>query len=201
MILPVTPDQVLSDGEDENPAPCPSRVAAALVQGLPYRRLWPRGQPAPNPRVMESDPVKLKYPIAALAAALSLSGPAAGLAQDTAAPAPKVTAATPAPKLLVVIAVDQFSADLFAEYRGHFTGGLARLASGVVFPSGYKAHGATETCPGHSTNLTGNHPAQTGIADNNYFDIDAARAETRSDERRVGKDGVRTFRFRWSTYP
>src|SRR3546814_3174138 len=89
---------------------------------------------------MESDPVKLKYPIAALAAALSLSGPAAGLAQDTAAPAPKVTAATPAPKLLVVIAVDQFSADLFAEYRGHFTGGLARLASGVVFPSRSEEH-------------------------------------------------------------
>src|SRR3546814_1959405 len=117
MILPVTPDQVRGDGEDENPAPCPSRVAAALVQGLPYRRLWPRGQLAPNPRVMESDPVKLKYPIAALAAALLLSGPAAGLAQDPAAPAPNVSAANPATKLLVVLAVDQSSGALFAEYR------------------------------------------------------------------------------------
>ncbi len=91
----------------------------------------------------------------------------------------KVTAATPAPKLVVMIAVDQFSADLFAEYRGHFTGGLARLASGIVFPAGYQAHGATETCPGHSTILTGNHPAHTGIVANNYFDLSAARADKR----------------------
>jgi len=47
----------------------------------------------------------------------------------------------------VAIAVDQFSADVFAEYRQHFTGGLARLANGVVFPSGYQSHAATETCP------------------------------------------------------
>ena len=33
-----------------------------------------------------------------------------------------------APKLLVVISVDQFSSDLFDEYRPHFTGGLARLS-------------------------------------------------------------------------
>src|SRR3546814_18635795 len=116
---------------------------------FPYTTLFrsPRGQPAPAPRLTESDPVKLQYPIAALAAVLCLTGPAAARAQDSAAPAPTVTAATPAPKLLVVIAVDQFSADLFAEYRSHFSGGLARLASGIVFPSGYQAHGATATCP------------------------------------------------------
>src|SRR3546814_191074 len=78
-----------------------------------------------------------------------------------------------------MFAVDQFSADLFAEYRGRVTGGLARLASGVVFPSGYQAHGATETCPGHSTILTGNHPAHTGIVANHYFDLSAAREDKR----------------------
>lgn len=77
--------------------------------------------------------------------------------------------ATP-PKLLVVISVDQFSADLFAEYRGHFTGGLKRLADGIVFPSGYQSHAATETCPGHSTILTGARPARTGIVANNWVD-------------------------------
>lgn len=76
----------------------------------------------------------------------------------------------PPPKLLVVISVDQFSADLFAEYRAHFTGGLKRLADGVVFPSGYQSHAATETCPGHSTILTGDHPARTGIVANNWVD-------------------------------
>ena len=123
--------------------------------------------------------MKLKTLTTALAAALCVAGAGAGFAQDSAAPAQKVTAATAPPKLIVMIAVDQFSADLFAEYRSHFTGGLARLASGVVFPSGYQAHGATETCPGHSTILTGNHPAHTGIIANNYFDLSAAREDKR----------------------
>ena len=123
--------------------------------------------------------MKLKYLSTALATALCLVAAGTGLAQDSAAPVRKVTAATPAPKLVIMIAVDQFSADLFAEYRGRFTGGLARLASGVVFPSGYQAHGATETCPGHSTILTGNHPAHTGIVANNYFDLSVARADKR----------------------
>ncbi|CAM3115379.1 Alkaline phosphatase [Sphingomonas antarctica] len=84
--------------------------------------------------------------------------------------------ATP-PKLIVVVSVDQFSADLFAEYRGQWTGGFKRLASGAVFPSGYQSHAATETCPGHSTILTGDHPARTGIIANNWID-QAARAES-----------------------
>ena len=123
--------------------------------------------------------MKLKYLSTALATALCLVAAGTGLAQNSAPPAQKVTAATPAPKLVVMIAVDQFSADLFAEYRGHFTSGLARLASGVVFASGYQAHGATETCPGHSTILTGNHPAHTGIVANNYFDLSVAREDKR----------------------
>jgi predicted AlkP superfamily pyrophosphatase or phosphodiesterase len=83
-------------------------------------------------------------------------------------------ASRPAPKLIVAISVDQFSADLFAEYRQLFsdTGGLGRLArQGVVFPSGYQSHAATETCPGHSTILTGAHPDRTGIIANNWFDL------------------------------
>ena len=52
--------------------------------------------------------------------------------------------ATPkGPKLLVVVSVDQFSAALFNEYRGHFRGGLARMAGGVAFANGFQAHGAT----------------------------------------------------------
>lgn len=113
------------------------------------------------------------------AAALCASTAGVALAQDSSAPTSKGSATTAPPKLMVVIAVDQLSADLFAEYRGKFTGGLARLASGVVFPSGYQAHGATETCPGHSTILTGNHPAHTGIIANNYFDLSVVRADKR----------------------
>jgi predicted AlkP superfamily pyrophosphatase or phosphodiesterase len=75
------------------------------------------------------------------------------------------------PKLIVVISVDQFSADLMATYRGHFTGGMKTLLDGgIVYASGYQSHAATETCPGHATILTGRHPASTGIVANNWVD-------------------------------
>src|SRR6187551_2880910 len=102
--------------------------------------------------------------LAAAAAAAFLSVPA--LAQTP-----------PPPKLLVVISVDQFSANLFDEYRPQFTGGLARLASGTDFRNGYQSHAMTETCPGHSTILTGDHPARTGIVSNVWGDGNAPRAD------------------------
>src|SRR5690242_210016 len=83
----------------------------------------------------------------------------------------------PAPKLLVVISVDQFSADLFDEYVPQFTGGFARLATGTVFHNGYQSHANTETCPGHSTILTGDHPARTGIISNSWIDQSIARTD------------------------
>ncbi len=94
------------------------------------------------------------------------------------APAPQ-TAPADAPKLLVAIAVDQFSADLFSQYRQHYTDGLARLLTGAVFPSAYQAHAATETCPGHSTLLTGVHPARNGIVANNWYDLTQSRDDKR----------------------
>jgi len=101
--------------------------------------------------------------------AAALFATAAPLAAQTAQPA-TAAPAKPAPKLIVAISVDQFSADLFQQYRQHYTGGLARLLNGVVFPNGYQAHAATETCPGHSTILTGMRPAHTGIVANNWVD-------------------------------
>jgi predicted AlkP superfamily pyrophosphatase or phosphodiesterase len=108
---------------------------------------------------------------AALALTLSLIGGAAA-AQPPATPDPR----TP-PRLVVVVSVDQFSSDVWAEYRQHFTGGLARLSMGMVFPAGYQAHAATETCPGHSTILTGSRPARTGIIANNWFDQSLPRED------------------------
>ena len=105
-------------------------------------------------------------PFAALAALL-----ATPLAAQEAPPPP------PAPKLIVFVSVDQFSADLFAEYRSHWTGGFARLLQGAVFPSGYQSHAATETCPGHSTLLTGDHPSRTGIIANDWVDLKTARED------------------------
>lgn len=75
-----------------------------------------------------------------------------------------------APRLIVAIAIDQLSSDVFVQYRQRFTGGFARLTQGAVFPAGYQSHAATETCPGHSTILTGNRPAHTGIIANSWID-------------------------------
>lgn len=101
-------------------------------------------------------------PFVALLAALGLATGA------SAAPPPR-------PQLIVAISVDQFSAALFAQYRGRFTGGLKLLQAGAVFPEGYQSHAATETCPGHSTLLTGKHPAGTGISANVWYDRDLGR--------------------------
>ena len=104
-----------------------------------------------------------------------LLGASAGSAQEAPASAP--TPAAPPPKLILAIAVDQFSADLFAEYRNRYAFGLKRLQQGAVFPSGYQSHAATETCPGHSTILTGTHPARNGIVANTWYDLGVARAK------------------------
>lgn len=75
------------------------------------------------------------------------------------------------PKLVVVISVDQLSGNLFAQYRGRFTSGLKALSDeGVVYPNGFQVHAATETCPGHSTLLTGRSPYATGIVANTWYD-------------------------------
>ena len=103
-------------------------------------------------------------------ATLLLGSAAPAVAQE---PAP---VATP-PRLIVAISVDQFSADLFSEYRPYYSGGLKRLSQGAVFPRGYQSHAATETCPGHSTILTGSRPSRTGIIANNWFDLSAKRAD------------------------
>ncbi len=107
--------------------------------------------------------------MAALAALAAAAGPARA----------QTTPQTQTPRLIVAIAVDQFSADLFAEYRGVFTGGLKRLAGGAVFPAAYQGHAATETCPGHATMLTGARPARSGIIANDWIDRDAARDDKR----------------------
>ena len=79
------------------------------------------------------------------------------------------------PKLVVAISVDQLSSNLFDEYRSSFTGGLKRLAHGVIFPSGYQSHAATETCPGHATIMTGVHSGRAGIIANNWIDLSIRR--------------------------
>ena len=95
------------------------------------------------------------------------------------------------PTLIVTLVVDQYSADLFNEYRSMYRQGLARLASGVVFPAGYQSHAATETCPGHSTILTGARPSRTGVIANDWQQLDRPyRQDGKESFARYCADGI-----------
>lgn len=95
---------------------------------------------------------------------------AAGLATALGVGTLQATPPPAKPKLIVAISVDQFSSELYRHYLPSYTAGLKTLSGGVAFPVGYQSHAATETCPGHSTILTGMHPSHTGIVANNWFD-------------------------------
>ncbi|MDP1832018.1 MAG: alkaline phosphatase family protein [Geothrix sp.] len=86
-----------------------------------------------------------------------------------------VLAAAPAakarPRLVVVLSVDQLSAELMQAFGPELKGGLGRLArEGVSFTEAYHDHGFTETGPGHSVLLSGRFPAHTGIVENRWMD-------------------------------
>jgi predicted AlkP superfamily pyrophosphatase or phosphodiesterase len=110
--------------------------------------------------------------VVGLCAVLAGSNP---LAAGPAKPVPMPS--KPQPKLIIALSIDQFSSDVFNEYRLRYRFGLKRLAQGVVFPSGYQSHAATETCPGHATILTGSRPARSGIIANNWIDPNSTRTD------------------------
>lgn len=129
-------------------------------------------------------PLAARLPALALPAlALLAAGCASAQEPVASTPVPEVAEAVSAPDdkpagaptLVVAISVDQLSSDLFEQYREHYTGGLARLLDGAVFPNGYQGQAATETCPGHSTILTGYLPANNGVIANGWADFTVAR--------------------------
>jgi len=99
-----------------------------------------------------------------------------------AAPQPK------RPRLVLLIAVDQFRYDYLERFGDLFgAGGLRRLMrEGASWAECNYDHVPTETAPGHATMLTGAWPAETGIIANLWFD----RAEGKSVEN-VRDDSVR----------
>jgi len=83
---------------------------------------------------------------------------------------------TPKPDLVVLIAIDQFGSQLFNKWRASVSNGLKHIASeGIIYSNAFQSHGVTETCPGHSTLLTGKHPGRTGIVANEWFDAQTGK--------------------------
>ncbi len=81
-----------------------------------------------------------------------------------------------APRLAVVIVVDQMRYDYFVRFAGLFSGGLAKLwREGAVFTNAHHDHANTETAPGHATLLTGSYPSHHGIVANDWRDRQTGR--------------------------
>lgn len=79
-----------------------------------------------------------------------------------------------APRLAVVISVDQLRADYLVRFRPYFgAGGFKRLLEGGAdFQNSHYRHAVTQTAPGHATILSGAYPEVHGIIANDWMDRD-----------------------------
>ena len=78
------------------------------------------------------------------------------------------------PRLVVLIAVDQFRGDYVQMYGAQWTQGLhALFANGAYFPNAAYPYLTTKTCAGHFTIGTGALPAKHGMIDNDWYDVKA----------------------------
>jgi len=90
-----------------------------------------------------------------------------------------LTAAPQKPKLVLVIAIDQFRYDYLTRYRGEYHAGFDRLLTrGAVFTNARYRHFPPLTALGHSVILSGAMPAVSGIAGNEWYDRDEGRHVT-----------------------
>ena len=85
----------------------------------------------------------------------------------------------PRPRLVVVIAIDQFRPDYLLRFRPYFARGGFNLLlrRGANFRQAEYQHAATLTCPGHAVILTGTHANVNGIISNQWYDAKSGRQE------------------------
>ena len=86
--------------------------------------------------------------------------------------AQRITAPQKRPRLVLLIAVDQFRYDYLERFGDLFgPNGLRRLMhDGAMWTQANYDHTPTYTAPGHSTMMTGAYPAETGIVGNDWID-------------------------------
>ena len=98
-----------------------------------------------------------------------------------------------APKLAVIIVVDQMRADYIDRFQKDWTGGLKRLVSGgAVFTNAAYPYLSTVTCAGHATIATGTFPHTHGVILNAWWDRETGAAMTCTEDRRATGIGYRT---------
>ncbi len=93
-----------------------------------------------------------------------------------------------APRLLVVISVDQMRAEFMERFYAKFDGGFKTLHDqGAVLTDAHHPHIPTHTGPGHAAIMTGRYPNETGIVGNAWWDRIAGRKVKVSDDSVFGK--------------
>ncbi|HEU0119856.1 MAG TPA: alkaline phosphatase family protein [Bryobacteraceae bacterium] len=110
------------------------------------------------------------------------------------AQAPAAAAPQARPKLLLMIAVDQFRFDYLTRFRNEYNAGLAQLLrQGAVFTNANYEHMPTITAVGHATMLTGASPSMSGIIGNDWYERDTGKLTTSVEDtgsELLGGDGV-----------
>jgi predicted AlkP superfamily pyrophosphatase or phosphodiesterase len=97
--------------------------------------------------------------------------------------APMTVAQARAPRLAVLIVIDQMRADYIDVFGADWTGGLKRLASGGArFVNAAYPYLTTVTCAGHATISTGAFPRTHGIFQNAWFDRKAGAPMTCTED-------------------
>lgn len=95
-------------------------------------------------------------------------------------------APAPAPKLVVLIVVDQMRTDYLERARPKLTGGLRRLIEdGAWFTRGAYPYLNTITCAGHATIGTGSLPYRHGMILNAWYDRDTRKQTQCTDDAQV----------------
>ncbi len=101
----------------------------------------------------------------------ALAGLTAVALTALACPRPTLEPPADAPRLLLLLVVDQLGADHLVRFDRAFEGGLRRLLDqGTVYTEAHHAHAGTQTGPGHATVSTGCHPSRHGIISNYWID-------------------------------
>jgi predicted AlkP superfamily pyrophosphatase or phosphodiesterase len=119
-------------------------------------------------RIKKTRLTRRSLPILAAAALFALS-----------LPAPAQVAPAERPKLVLLIAADQFRYDYLPRFRKEYTSGLKMLLDrGAVFANAHLEHYPTVTAIGHATMLSGATPALSGIIGNDWYDRETGKQVT-----------------------
>ena len=76
-----------------------------------------------------------------------------------------------APRLILLVVIDQLRYDYLTRFEDLYTGGFRTLLErGALFTEARYRHGVNVTAAGHATIVTGRHPSHHGIVGNRWYD-------------------------------